>query len=280
MGGTPEFVFRNGSRLTPYMFYQIERLNADMKRLFGVEVIVSSGIRLDQEQIDIFLQRYVTAGNINGRRVYDTRVWRGVRYYRISSAGTVAVPGTSNHQIQGNRGAVDLRDTGSDAGITSRYSKRGKWYREHCREYDMVMTGDSFDEGWHSDMLNIFNAVPGGGGGKPNPVPVPVPEEEEDDMPKNSGVWYKKDKNTYVYLVFNTGSGFAHEFSNGTDAGTMPGAYTAGLKAAMDIASWSEVTLGHANVIKLALAAVRPKDAPQEIQVTIVDDDELAAIGT
>lgn len=110
------------------------------------------------------------------------------------------------------------------------------------------------------------------------PEPAPVPEEEEDDMPKNSGVWYRKDKTTYVYLVFNTGSGFAHEFSNGTNRGTMPGKYTAGLKAAMDIAGWSEVTLSHANVIKAALLAIRPKDAPREIEVTVVSQAELDAL--
>src|SRR5690606_11231271 len=48
--------------------------------------------------------------------------------------------------------------------------------------------------------------------GAPAPAAAPAsnetspaePEEEEDDMPKNSGVWYRKDKTTYVYLVFNT----------------------------------------------------------------------------
>lgn len=115
-------------------------------------------------------------------------------------------------------------------------------------------------------------------GGNATPTPAVAPEEEDEDMPKNSGVWYKKDKSTYVYLVFNTGSGFAHEFSNGTNAGTMPGNYTAGLKASMDISSWSEVTLGHANVIKSALLAVRPKDAPREIEVTVVSQTELAAL--
>lgn len=162
MGGTPNFVYRDGSRLTPYMFYQIERLNADVKRLFGVEVKVSSGIRVPQEQIDIFLQRYVTAGNINGRRVYDTRVWRGVRYYRISSAGTVAVPGTSNHEIQGSKAAVDIRDTGGDAGITVASSRRGRWIRENAWRYGLVASGDGFGEGWHFDILNIWSAVPGG----------------------------------------------------------------------------------------------------------------------
>lgn len=162
MGGTPDFVWRDGSRLTPYMFYQIERLNADLKSLFGVEVRVSSGIRVPQEQIDIFLERYVTAGNINGRRVYDTRVWRGVRYYRISSAGTVAVPGTSNHEIQGSKAAVDIRDTGGDAGITVASSRRGRWIRENAWRYGLVASGDGFGEGWHFDILNIWNAVPGG----------------------------------------------------------------------------------------------------------------------
>lgn len=162
MGGTPDFVYRDGSRLTPYMLYQINRLNTDVKSLFGVEVKVSSGIRVPQEQIDIFLQRYVTAGNIRGRKVYDTRVWRGVRYYRISSAGTVAVPGTSNHEIQGSKAAVDLRDTGGDAGITVASSRRGRWIRQNAWRYGLVASGDGFGEGWHFDILNIWSAVPGG----------------------------------------------------------------------------------------------------------------------
>lgn len=141
------------------------------------------------------------------------------------------------------------------------------------------------DEPWHLIDFDPFRNVPGTTGAgatgsepKPNTNPTTI-EEEENDMPKNSGVWYKKDKSTYVYMVFNTGSGFAHEFSNGTNAGTMPGTYTAALKVSMDIAGWSEVTLGHANVIKSALAQVRPKDAPKDIEVTIVSKAELDALG-
>ena len=210
-----DYVYRDGSRLTPYMYWQLERLNFDLKRLFGVEVKVTSGIRLYQEQVNIFLSRYVTAGNIRGRRVYDSRVWNGTRYYRISSAGTVAVPRTSNHEIQGNRAAVDLRDTGSDAGITSKNSVRGKWFRTNCRNYDLVMTGDSFGEGWHSDALNIFNAVPGG---QPKPKPVPAePEEEDDDMAQAVGHYIGGDKNTpaekRVCLIFYPQSGWYTRFS-------------------------------------------------------------------
>ena len=162
------FVTRDGSRLTPYMNYQLDRLNFDLKRLFGVEIRVTSGIRIPQEQIDIFLQRYVTAGNIRGRKVYDTRVWRGVRYYRISSAGTVAVPGTSNHEIQGDTAAVDLRDTGSDGGVATWGSARANWLRANAWRYDMEPEGYNFNEAWHYKVRNIYNAVPGSPAGGNN----------------------------------------------------------------------------------------------------------------
>jgi hypothetical protein len=147
------------------MLYQIERLNSELRRLFGVGLIVTSGIRTYEEQVKIFLERYVVASQVRGRRVYDTRVWNGVRYYRISSAGTVAVPRTSNHEIQGTKAAVDIRDTGSDAGITSRNSVRGRWFRANAANFDMQQTGDAFGEGWHVDTFNIFNRVPGGSSG-------------------------------------------------------------------------------------------------------------------
>lgn len=159
------YVTRDGSRLTPFMLYQINRLNTDLKNAFGVEVRVTSGIRTRQEHINIFLARYVTAGNVRGRRVYDTRVWKGVRYYRISSIGTVAVPGYSNHEVQGTAAAVDLRDTGRDGGIATMGSKRSNWLRANCGKYGMDPEGFNFGEAWHYRFRNAFQAVPGGGGG-------------------------------------------------------------------------------------------------------------------
>ena len=126
------FVWRDGQRLTPFMKQQIDRLDADFFARWGLRIIVSSGIRTYEEQKKIFLERYVLAGNINGRKVYDTRVWDGKTWYRISSAGTVAPPGSSNHEIQGNKAAVDIRDTGADAGVTVKNSARGQWIRANC----------------------------------------------------------------------------------------------------------------------------------------------------
>lgn len=185
-----DYTWRGNARVTPYMAYQLDRLDADLRRLFGVGLVANSGIRIPQEQIDIFLQRYVTAGNVNGRKVYDTRWWNGQLWYRISAAGTVAAPGSSNHEIQGTKAAVDIADTGSDAGITSKNSVRGRWIRANAPNYDLVASGDSFGEGWHFDINNIFAAVPGqpsGGGGTVFPT--------------------KKESNSMVHAAWRDASG-------------------------------------------------------------------------
>lgn len=156
------FVYVDGQRCTPYMAWQLGRLKADFRARFGLEIYPVSGIRLHQEQIDIFLQRYVTAGEVRGRYVYDTRVWRGTRYYRISNAGTVAAPGESNHEIQGNSAAWDFADSGNDAGVSRAGSERSNWLRANAWRYDLEPEGFNFGEAWHYKAKNIYNAVPGG----------------------------------------------------------------------------------------------------------------------
>lgn len=114
------------------------------------------------------------------------------------------------------------------------------------------------------------------------PLPTPVEEEEEPDMARNSGIYYERKnpangKVTIVYNVHNTVSGFEHEFSNGEGGGALPGSYVNPLAQAFDTPSWAKVTEGHARVIKAALAAVRPKDAPRSIEVEIIDPDDVPA---
>lgn len=177
-----EYVTINGARLTPWMAYQISRLDADFFRIWGCHIVVLSAIRTYQEQVNIFLSRYVTAPNVNGRKVYDTRVWNGVRWYRISPLGTVAIPGTSNHEIQGTKAAVDLGDTGSGAGVAVAGSSRANWLRANAWHYDMVPSGYSFKEAWHLDILNVFSKPPGTPSGGENPVPIPDEPEEEEEL--------------------------------------------------------------------------------------------------
>ncbi|AWN03249.1 endolysin [Microbacterium phage Camille] len=259
------YVYRDGARLTPYMLYQVERLNADLKRLFGVEVRVTYGIRLHQEQIDIFLQRYVTAANVRGRKVYDTRVWKGVRYYRISNAGTVAVPGYSDHEIQGTDSALDLRDTGRDAGIATMGSARSNWLRANCGKYDMVATGFQFGEAWHYKIRNIYKAVPGAPAGGGTTTPPAAPKKRR--KPMTTAVVYTddaQDKNR---------SGAIVDLSNGVfePFGWFPVSYADDLAQAYGATSAAKVTRAHYDALKSA--AARRASLLGKVQVDINDED-------
>lgn len=153
----------DGQRVETNVASAFRRMAADFKRDTGCSLHIRSGTRTDQEQIDIFLSRYVTAGQVNGRKVYDTRVWNGVRYYRVSSAGTVAVPGTSNHQESGPNGprSIDIYDSGSDAGVTRFGTARDKWMQQHAGEYGFDNEGNNFSEPWHK----TYRGTIGGSGG-------------------------------------------------------------------------------------------------------------------
>ncbi|MDF2915891.1 MAG: hypothetical protein K0S70_108 [Microbacterium sp.] len=177
MGGAVEFVYRDGQRLTPWMNYQIDRLDAEFFRVWGCHIHVRSGIRTYEEQVAIFTERYRIASQVNGRHVYDTRVWNGVRWYRISPLGTVAVPSTSNHEIQGTTAAADLYDDGPGAGVATKGSARANWLRYWCTLFDMVAEGYNFNEAWHYAMLHIFQTPPTPA---PTPKPVELPDEEDD----------------------------------------------------------------------------------------------------
>lgn len=245
------YVYRDGARLTPYMLYQINRLDADFYKEFGVHIKVRSGIRTAEEQLKIWYERYTLTPN--GRKVYDTRWWNGRLWYRISPAGTVAQPKTSNHEIQGTKAAVDLYDTGSDSGVSVAGSRRSNWLRANAARYGLVPSGFGFGEAWHYDVLNIFAAVPSGGGGTPVPKPTPTPiTQEEEDMAGNSGFYYKRSTpaNTIVYLIVNNDESTYHEYSNGNGGGAMPTAYNNAIAAAYRTGNFAPITEGHANVIK------------------------------
>lgn len=145
---------------------------AEFARVFpGIELRVNSGIRTYAEQERIFRQRYVTAGQINGRRVYDVRRWQGVPWYRISAVGTVAQPGTSNHETGRS---VDLYDTGADAGVASSFlAPRNIWLSQNCGRWGFTHTGRGFSEPWHFEQLRVLD--PFGGMGKPHSISTSDP---------------------------------------------------------------------------------------------------------
>lgn len=174
MGGI-EYVYWDGARLTPWMKHCLERLDADLRRLFGVHLVLdpSKGIRTEAEQTAIFLSRY-RAQRTGSGPFGDVRWWNGTRYVRHSGLGTVAQPGTSNHEIQGTTAAVDVADSGG-AGIGTKGSARSNWLRANAAHYGLIPEGFNFGEAWHYAVPNIFTPVPNGGATTP-------PVHQEDDM--------------------------------------------------------------------------------------------------
>lgn len=149
----------------------------------GIFLEVYSGIRLYEDQVRIFTQRYVTAGNINGRRVYDTRWWKGQLWFRIDPAGTVAAPGTSNHETGRS---LDLRDTGSDPGVAASFlTPRNIWLSRNCHRWGFTHTGKNFKEPWHFEQLQV--ADPFGGLGKPLAISSSDPGQPLTTGSGNSG---------------------------------------------------------------------------------------------
>jgi hypothetical protein len=173
-----QYTTRNGQRLETNVAADFDRLRAAFRAAFpGIDLVVSSGTRTDPEQEAIFRARYVVASQINGRRVYDTRWWNGQLWYRISSAGTVAAPGTSNHQASGPNGprSIDIRDTGSDAGVTVRGSRRDKWMEANAAKYEFENEGYKFGEPWHKTNRGQIGVYGGGGAPAPKPPVVKPP---------------------------------------------------------------------------------------------------------
>lgn len=204
MGGI-QYVYWPGTntRLTPWMLYCLQRLDADLRRLFGVRLMLDSshtqrGIRTYQEQVDLFLSRYRVQWVGNGP-FGDVRYWKGKRYVRHSGLGTVAQPGTSNHEIQNNYyGAVDLADSGGP-GIGTAGSERSNWLRANAGNYGLEPEGFKFKEAWHYRVPNIFQAVPAGGENSPRPEKPEIVKELENDMDKAQIIYlFVDDKSTWA----------------------------------------------------------------------------------
>jgi len=153
----------NGQRVEQNVAAAFRRMDTDFEKAFpGVHLEITSGTRTDAEQEAIFRVRYVTAANLKGRKAYDVRNWKGTLWYRISNAGTVAVPGQSNHQESGPNGprSLDIRDTGSDKGVMTRGTARDNWMRDHAKDYGFENEGYNFGEPWHKTYRGSIGGAP------------------------------------------------------------------------------------------------------------------------
>lgn len=161
---TRPFARINGLPVAVGIVDDLLALAAWFKTATGYDLIVSSGIRTYVEQVEIFTARYTLAPN--GRRVYDARWWKGQLWYRISSVGTVAAPGSSNHETGRS---LDLRDSGPDAGVAASFSThRNRLLSANLHRFGFTHTGKNFGEPWHIEQLQV--ADPFLGQGKPQSI--------------------------------------------------------------------------------------------------------------
>lgn len=126
-----------------------------LKRAFenafpGLTLVVSSGTRTREEQAALY------HGWIN----------------RLPGYSLAAAPGYSNHEETGPRGprALDLRDTGADAGVTVAGSTRSQWLRANAAAYGFDPAGFRFGvvEPWHYEYTGPLGVV---GGAPQFPLP-------------------------------------------------------------------------------------------------------------
>lgn len=149
------------------------RLKAAFEAAFPVTLHVYSGFRSAAEQEEIFRARYRPGAY---SPFGDYRWWNGIRWGRVSGEGTVAVPGTSNH---GNGRALDIRDSGADAGVTRAGNARSNWIRANAHRFGFAPAGYGFGEPWHIELAGNLDPWQGGVPAGTDQGTAPDDNEEE-----------------------------------------------------------------------------------------------------
>ncbi len=146
MGYTYENI--NGQRVETNVARAFRALAADFKRETGCDLLITSATRTRAEQTHLY------NGWIN----------------RLPGFNLAAAPGHSNHEESGPVGprALDLRDSGSDAGVTRVGTRRSNVLVRLAAKHGFKNAGHSFRpvEGWHYEYTGkIGGSAPATGSG-------------------------------------------------------------------------------------------------------------------
>lgn len=127
------YTTRDGQRVEVHGAAAYDRMNAAFKASKGYQLFVSSGVRTTAEQ------QYFWNGYIKG----------------LPGFNLAARPGTSNHEENGPVGprALDIRDSGPNAGVTTRGTDRDRWMEQNAGTFGFKNAGYSFSkvEAWHKE---------------------------------------------------------------------------------------------------------------------------------
>ena len=143
---TYTYVTIDGEKVESQVAADFEKMATAFKSRFNLELLVTSGMRTDARQQELFDQ---------GR--------------------TVARPPTSNHNEGNPNGprALDLRDSGTDRGVTYIGTPRSNWLGAVASRFNFTLAGATFNppEGWHYEYTKSIT----GGSSSPAPAPTPAP---------------------------------------------------------------------------------------------------------
>lgn len=104
-------------------------------------IIVEDGDRDPAEQLRIWHERYIPLSSVTSQFVYETKWWNGVLWARISSEGTVGIPGTSEHEVFR---AADLASP-----YNHRHTAAHQRAQQLCGGFGIRWSGADFGEDWH-----------------------------------------------------------------------------------------------------------------------------------
>ena len=114
----------SGVPVPPGTYEAFKKLASAFKNATGYTLLITSGYRTYAQQ----------------KSLYDR--WRAGTF----KAPSVARPGTSLHE---SGRALDIRDSGSDAGVTVAGNVRSNWIRNNAAKYGFQPNGYNFGEPWH-----------------------------------------------------------------------------------------------------------------------------------
>lgn len=140
------YVIVDGQRVAANVAADYYRLEAEFRRVFGLDLIISSGVRTWQEQYDLW-HAFAVAKTTNVRAAHpdDPKAF----HVETNPVGPRA---------------IDIRDSGADAGVTRYGNPRSKWIRDNAHRFNFDPAGyDHYDEPWHLEHTGASTASVGNG---------------------------------------------------------------------------------------------------------------------
>lgn len=139
------YVIVDGQRVAANVAADYSRLEAEFRRVFGLDLIISSGVRTWAEQKALWDAYDSGRSSVRAAHPNDPKAF----HVETNPVGPRA---------------IDIRDSGADAGVTRYGNPRSKWIRDNAHRFNFDPAGyDHYNEPWHLEHTGATTAsVPDG----------------------------------------------------------------------------------------------------------------------